>query len=125
MAKKKVVQTKTTISPTLSKSRASSKKVSDEPLLFGKQNYILMLAGVLVMMLGFLLMLGGEMPDPNTWDEDLIYGFRRTVLAPFMILAGLVTLVFAIFKKQSAVDKNAATDKETTITKQRVVNKNM
>ncbi|MFT5383050.1 MAG: hypothetical protein ACI8VT_001577 [Saprospiraceae bacterium] len=86
--------------PTSSKNKTLINS-SAEPLLFGKQNYILMLGGILVMTLGFLLMLGGEMPDANTWDEDIIYGFRRTVMAPFMILAGLVILTFAIFKKQS------------------------
>ncbi|MFK7982231.1 MAG: DUF3098 domain-containing protein [Saprospiraceae bacterium] len=29
----------------------------------------------------------------------MIYGFRRTVLAPFLMLAGLVVEVYAIFKK--------------------------
>ncbi len=109
--KKKVITSvkkapvKATITPTVSRSRVKVKK-SDEPLLFGKQNYILMLAGVLTMMIGFILMLGGDMPDPNTWDTDIIYSFRRTVLAPFMILAGLVILVFSIFKKQTAVNQN-------------------
>lgn len=107
--KKKVVtsvnkstsQTKNTLSPTTSRStKTSGSNQAKEPLLFGKQNYILMLAGVLLMAIGFILMLGGSMPDPNTWDEDIIYGFRRTVLAPFMILAGLVTLVISVFKKE-------------------------
>jgi len=113
MAKKKKIvsvkkspantKAKTTIAPTTSRSKV---KKEVEPMLFGKQNYILMLAGVLCMAIGFILMLGGGMPDPNVWDEDIIYGFRRIVLAPFMILAGLVTLVVAVFKKQPAVNKH-------------------
>jgi len=111
MAKKKIVKsgkktvaTKKTLSPTASRTKANSgRQDQSEPLLFGKQNYILLLAGGLLMAIGFLLMLGGGMSDPTVWDEDIIYGFRRIVLAPFMILAGLVTLVFAIFKKQTVV----------------------
>lgn len=111
MAKKKKVvsikkapdRAKTTITPTTS--RAKAKKVA-EPMLFGKQNYILMIAGALLMAIGFILMLGGSMPDPSVWDESIIYGFRRIVLAPFMILAGLVTLVVAVFKKQPIVNKH-------------------
>ena len=108
--KKKIVTTvkkqstgnKTTIKPTTSRSKGQHVVHKNaEPLLFGKQNYILMIAGVLVMTLGFLLMLGGEMPDPNTWNEDLIYSWQRTVLAPFLILAGLVILIWSIFKKKS------------------------
>ena len=98
---KKTVKTTKTIKPTVAKGRGSSSAASSsgEPLLFGKQNFILMGAGVLLMALGFILMLGGNMPNPDTWDPDLIYGFRRTVLAPFLILAGLVIEIFAIFKK--------------------------
>ena len=44
-------------------------------------------------------MVGGAMPSPDVWDENLIYGFRRTVLAPFIILVGFVIEVYAIFKK--------------------------
>ena len=112
---KKIVSTvkssssKTPLSPTSSRGKSLINS-SSEPLLFGKQNYILMLGGVLIMTIGFLLMLGGEMPDENTWDENIIYGFRRTVAAPFMILAGLVTLVFSIFKKQSTNDSQLDDD---------------
>ena len=49
--------------------------------------------------LGMLLMSGGAMPSPDVWDESIIYSFRRTVLAPFLMLAGLVVEVYAIFKK--------------------------
>ncbi len=104
--KKAPVKVKSTIAPTVSRSKPGNKKKPSEPMLFGTQNYILMIAGILLMAIGFILMLGGHMPDPNTWDEDIIYGFRRIVLAPFLILAGLVCLIFAIFKKQPAINKN-------------------
>jgi len=38
------------------------------------------------------------MPDPDTWDEDRIYSFRRITLAPLVIVIGLVVEVYAIFK---------------------------
>ena len=100
--KKKVVASspKRKISPTISKSKTTSVLgASNDELLFGRQNYILMASGIGLMFIGFLLMLGGEMPDQNTWDPDIIYSFRRTVLAPFFILAGLIIEVVAIFKK--------------------------
>ena len=68
-------------------------------LIFNRNNYILMGAGALLMAIGILLMGGGDMPDPNTWDESIIYSPRRMVLAPLLMIAGLVVEVFAIFKR--------------------------
>jgi hypothetical protein len=39
------------------------------------------------------------MPSPDVWDDSIIYSFRRTVLAPIVIIIGLVVEIFAIFKK--------------------------
>ena len=104
--KKKVVATtsnkpteKRKIAATLSKSKAANTSYAKkEELLFGKENYILMGLGAALITLGMLLMSGGAMPDPNTWDPDLIYSFRRTVLAPIVILVGIGVEIYAIFK---------------------------
>ena len=101
--KKTVVNTtnkNTKIAPTRSKRRtATANTIAKDPLLFGKQNYILMGIGFGIILLGLALMTGGGMPNPEVWDENIIYGFRRTVLAPFLMLVGLVVEVVAIFKK--------------------------
>ena len=68
-------------------------------MIFKKENYILMGAGFGLVVLGMLLMLGGSMPSPDVWDDSIIYSFRRIVLAPILILAGLVVEIFAIFKR--------------------------
>ncbi|MFT5834291.1 MAG: hypothetical protein ACI97N_001929 [Cognaticolwellia sp.] len=83
-------------------SRGTRKTVSTtaraEDMIFGKQNYILMGAGLGLVIIGFLLMSGGSQAA-DSWNPDEIYSFRRTVLAPIVILAGLVVEIFAIFKK--------------------------
>lgn len=79
--------------------KSSSRTTLSFPLLFEKQNYLLMIIGVGLIIFGMILMLGGEMKDPNVWDESVIYSFRRTVLAPIFILAGLAVEVYAILKK--------------------------
>lgn len=71
---------------------------SSEPLALGRQNYIWMGIGVALIIVGMALMSGGKMPSPDVWDDSIIYSFRRTVLAPFLILAGLVVEIYAIFK---------------------------
>ncbi len=99
--KKKVVVTTSTTSksPKSSTSRSTTRKAPVQSLLFGKETYIWMAGGALLIIIGLFLMSGGKMPDANTWDPDIIYGFRRTVLAPIVILAGLIVEIYAIFKK--------------------------
>lgn len=82
--------------PTVSK--RGHKVETREPLVFGWKNYRIMLLGIGVIALGMLLMIGGSMPSPDVWDEGLIYSFRRTVLAPIVIIAGFIIEVYAIFK---------------------------
>ncbi len=96
--KKKVVKKKK-VKPTTSRVRKSAPKKPAEELLFKKENYVLMGAGAGLVLLGLLLMAGGSMPSPDVWDDSIIYSFRRTVLAPLVILAGLGVEVYAIFKK--------------------------
>lgn len=81
-----------------------SSKTSKEPttsgeLIFSRQNYILMGIGVVVIIFGLMLMTGGAMDSPDEWDADRIYSFRRTVLGPFFILAGLIVEIVAIFRR--------------------------
>ena len=67
-------------------------------MIFGSENYKMMVVGLAFVVLGFVLMSGGAQPD-DSWNPEEIYSFRRTVLAPFLILVGLVVEIFAIFKK--------------------------
>lgn len=67
--------------------------------LFKKDNYLLVIGGCVLIILGMVLMNGGEMPDDDTWDPDVIYSFRRITLAPIVILAGLVLPIIGIFRK--------------------------
>lgn len=110
-SKKKVVvtTTKTTVettkkTPSKTTSRFGSKTATavreqGEPLLYGKQNYMLMGAGVLLILLGYALMTGGAQPSPDVWDESIIYSFRRVTLGSLLVLTGMVVEVVAIFKK--------------------------
>ena len=66
---------------------------------FGKQNYKLLLIGLALILVGFLLMIGGGSDDPNVFS-DKIFDFRRLTLAPILVLAGYVVEIFAIMKKR-------------------------
>jgi len=95
--KKKVIGNKPSAGST--QRRTYTKPQPSFPLLFSKQNYIYMAVGLGLIALGMILMLGGGMKDPNQWDESVIYSARRTVLAPILILTGLATEIYAIFKR--------------------------
>lgn len=79
--------------------RVAPDKPQTQQMVFSRENYYWMLLGAGLIALGMILMSGGHMPSPDVWDESIIYSWRRTVLAPFLILAGLVVEVYAIFKR--------------------------
>ena len=97
--KKKVVTNKPSGSSASSTRRTPVKSQPSFPLLFNNQNYLFIAIGFGLVALGLLLMLGGDMKDPNVWDGSVIYSARRTVLAPILILAGLAVEIYAIFKR--------------------------
>ncbi|MDH3322779.1 MAG: DUF3098 domain-containing protein [Flavobacteriaceae bacterium] len=66
-----------------------------EEFLFGKKNYTIMIAGIIIILIGFILMAGGGSDDPNIFNED-IYNFRRIRLAPTLVLTGLAIEIYAI-----------------------------
>ncbi|MGY4386337.1 hypothetical protein ACVWYN_003390 [Pedobacter sp. UYP24] len=58
-------------------------------LVFNKKNYQLLLISIAIVVVGFILMMG-------TTD---IYDFRKTLLAPLVVLFGFGFGVYAILKK--------------------------
>jgi hypothetical protein len=67
--------------------------------LFDRQNLLLMLAGVAVITIGMLLMVGGKSNDPTVFNYDEVYSTRRITIAPILIIIGLGIEIYAIFKK--------------------------
>ncbi|MEX0968270.1 MAG: DUF3098 domain-containing protein [Bacteroidia bacterium] len=56
---------------------------------FGRQNYILLAIGFIIIIIGFTLMAG---------TED-IYSFRKVTLAPIVVIFGFCFEIYAILKK--------------------------
>ena len=67
--------------------------------LFGKENYIWIIAGLVIIAIGLVLMAGGNSADPNVFDPKEVYSKTRITVAPILILLGLAVEVFAIFRK--------------------------
>ena len=72
--------------------------LSDDPKMPMSPGGIrLLIIGVCVMVLGYILMLGGGSDDPNVFNYAM-FDFRRTVLAPVTILAGVGIAIASIMK---------------------------
>lgn len=70
----------------------------------GKENLKLMLIGLAIIILGFLLMTGGKSTDPNVFNKDVIFSFRRITLAPVVVMFGFLFEIYAIMKKPKKVE---------------------
>ena len=64
----------------------------------GKENYKLLVIGFLIIIFGFMLMIGGKAESPDTFNEK-IFSFRRITLAPMVVLFGFIFEIWAIMKK--------------------------
>lgn len=80
------------------------------PPLFRKLNYILMGVGAVILFIGYIALSGGASDDPAKFSEA-IFDTRRLVVAPILILLGLVTEIVAIMWHPR--DKEAAETDET------------
>ena len=71
-----------------------------ENFAFGPTNYILLAVGIVLLGIGYILLSGGGSDDPNVFNPDM-FDTRRLVIAPLIIVAGLVVEICAImFRKK-------------------------
>lgn len=68
-------------------------------LAFGKVNYILMAAGLVLLAIGYILLSGGGSDDPNVFNPAM-FDSRRLVLSPILIVLGFVVEIVAIMYKK-------------------------
>ena len=64
---------------------------------FGRMNFILLAAGMLIVIIGFLLMAGGGSTD-EAYDPE-IFNAQRTKVAPLVCLFGFVSMIYAVVHK--------------------------
>ena len=71
----------------------------NQRMVLKNKNYMFIISGCIVAILGFVLMSGGGSEDPNVFNEEELFSFRRITLAPFMVLLGYGIVLFGIMKK--------------------------
>jgi len=79
-----------------------SKDTRKPGFAFGKENYRILIIGVVIVVIGYCLMVGGGSEDPTKFNADEIFSFRRITLSPIVILAGFVVVLLGIMKKSKA-----------------------
>lgn len=59
----------------------------------------MLLMGLVVMVAGFVLMMGGGTVEPDNFNWAM-FDFRRLVAAPLVIICGIVIEIVAIMRRQ-------------------------
>jgi len=62
---------------------------------FGRQNYQIFIAGIVLIVLGYILMIGGGSDDPNVFNPA-IFDAQRITVAPIVCLLGFITVIVGI-----------------------------
>lgn len=75
-----------------------------EKMAMTRKGLRLLLAGLLVMVAGYILMMGGGSDDPQVFNYAM-FDFRRLVAAPVVIIAGIVVEIVAIMGAFGKEDK--------------------
>jgi membrane protein len=66
-------------------------------LAFDKVNFILLAAGMLIVVLGFILMSGSESTE-SAFNPN-IFSAMRIKVAPIMCFVGFVSIIYAVIRK--------------------------
>lgn len=67
-------------------------------------SYKMILIGFGIVLLGFVLMMGGGSDNPSEFNYE-IFSFRRITLAPIVVLAGFGFVFWAIMRKPKKIEK--------------------
>ena len=62
------------------------------------KNVKLIIVGLIVMVAGYILMIGGGSSDPQVFNYDM-FDFRRLVLSPLLVILGIVIIIVSIMTR--------------------------
>ncbi len=88
------------------KKNTSPKENNEAKMALSNLNYVLILCGLAIIIVGFMLMVGGGSDDPNVFNAKM-FSFRRITLAPIVVVAGFAFEVFAILWRPKNSRQNA------------------
>ena len=59
------------------------------------KNVKLILSGLVLMIIGYILMIGGGSSDPTVFNPEM-FSARRLIVSPLFVIAGIVLIIFAV-----------------------------
>ncbi len=71
---------------------------------FERKNYLFFLIGLALLAVGYMLMSGGGVEDPNEFS-DAIFSTRRITIAPLTVLLGYGVIFYSILKRFPSEEK--------------------
>ena len=83
---------------------------------FGKKNYYILGAGLLLLIIGYFLMSGGAATSADEFNAEELFSDRRITVAPIVVLIGYVVIGVAIMyrdKSETGVQKSESADVAT------------
>jgi len=66
---------------------------------FERKNYMILLFGIFLIILGYILLAGGGTKDPNQFSYEL-FSTQRMVTAPIILMLGYITIAVSIMYKE-------------------------
>lgn len=87
-------------------------KDMDKKFAITRKGLKLLIIGFLVMVAGYILMIGGGSKDPQVFSEAM-FDFRRLVAAPLVIMCGVIIEVIAIMRKPKKGEDESQSESET------------
>ena len=73
----------------------------EKEFAFGKENYILTIIGMVLILVGFALMAGGASQDPEVFNPE-IFSTRRITVAPLVVLLGFAFEIVGIMYRSKS-----------------------
>ena len=71
---------------------------NDEQMPLTVRNYVLIIAGFVVILIGMVLMTGGGSDNPEIFNYEM-FSWRRITLAPILIVGGFAFEIYALLKR--------------------------
>lgn len=78
---------------------SSSENAKSSGMAFSRINYMIILGGVVLLIIGYLLMIGGGSENLNEFNEKEIFSARRITVSPIVLILGFLVVLAGIMYK--------------------------